>query len=186
MINQRIDLGENPGRLGTAHPNLVPYQAFPTADGFLMLAVGNERQYRVTVATMGLAALGDDERFNSNARRVENRDELIRLLEGRMRERTTNDWVSSFEKAGVPVGPINSIADILSEPYAKEREFVKSLSHATAGDTPTVANPVRFSATPVDYRYAPPVLGEHTTEILSDELGMSDEEIRELSAAGAI
>jgi crotonobetainyl-CoA:carnitine CoA-transferase CaiB-like acyl-CoA transferase len=135
---------------------------------------------------MGFEALADDERFRCNSARVENRADLIPLLGKKILERTTADWLATFAEAGVPAGPINSIADIFSEPYADERKLVKSLTHATAGKIPTVANPVRFSSTPVEYRRAPPILGEHTTDILAGELGMSNDEIQRLSAAGAI
>ena len=189
LANQNMNWllgGENPQRLGTAHPNLVPYQAFATLDGHLMLAIGNERQFRSAVAAMDLGGLADDDKFDCNSKRVENRRELIDLLEQRMREKATADWITTFGKADVPVGPINSIADIFSEPYANERGLVNSVVHAKAGDSPTVTNPVRFSATPVDYRYAPPVLGEHTSEVLEQELGMTTAEIERLSATGAI
>ena len=177
---------ENPGRLGTAHPNLVPYQAFATADGFLMLAVGNERQFRSTVVAMGLETLADDERFSRNAARVENRDALIGMLQNTMREKSTADWLEVFAGVGVPAGPINSVEDVFSEPYAAERALVQPVQHAVAGEVPTVANPVRFSSTPVGYRRAPPTLGEHTTDVLAEELGMNSDDIRKLAAAGAI
>jgi crotonobetainyl-CoA:carnitine CoA-transferase CaiB-like acyl-CoA transferase len=178
--------GETPGRLGTAHPNLVPYQAFRTADGHLMLAVGNDRQFRSCVVCLGNPSLADDERFASNENRVRNRVDLVELLSDGFASQDTNYWLGRLAACGVPAGPINSIEDVFSEPYADERPLTRTLQHTRAGAIPTVANPVRFSGTPVTYRNAPPLLGEHTVEILSGQLGMDEDEIESLAAAGAI
>lgn len=189
LANQNMNYlvgGVTPGRLGTAHPNLVPYQAFPTADGHLMLAVGNDRQFRACVECVGIPSLADDERFADNASRVLHRDELVGLLSNGFSAENTEYWLDKLAQCGVPAGPINSIAEVFSDPYASERQLARKVRHASAGDVPTVANPVRFSATPVTYRNAPPLLGEHTAEILSKELGLSDDEIEALADAGAI
>jgi crotonobetainyl-CoA:carnitine CoA-transferase CaiB-like acyl-CoA transferase len=189
LANQNMNYlvgGITPGRLGTAHPNLVPYQAFPTADGHLMLAVGNDRQFRACVECVGIPSLVDDERFADNASRVLHRDELVGLLSNGFSARNTEYWLDKLAQCGVPAGPINSIADVFSDRYASERQLERKVPHASAGDVPTVANPVRFSATPVTYRNAPPLLGEHTAEILSKELGLNDDEIEALADAGAI
>lgn len=189
LANQGMNFlvgGQTPGRLGTAHPNLVPYQVFATRDGHLMLAVGNDRQFRSCVTCLGAPAMADDERFRTNSARVVHRDSLVPLLADLFAQGDTDSWLQALNKDGVPVAPINSIATVFSEEYALERGFVQTLQHDTAGPIPTVANPVKFSATPVDYRHAPPSLGQHTTAILSQELGLTAAEIESLAMAGTI
>jgi formyl-CoA transferase len=189
LANQNMNYlvgGECPGRLGSGHPNLVPYQSFATRDGHLMLAVGNDRQFARLTDSLGLSDVASDARFCTNAARVANRGALIALLADAFRGRTTGEWLDELGRAGVPAGPINSIADVFSEDYAAERGLVQSLPHATAGHVPSVANPVRFSGTPVTYRQAPPMLGEHTRAVLRHDLGMSDESIDELVVQGVI
>jgi crotonobetainyl-CoA:carnitine CoA-transferase CaiB-like acyl-CoA transferase len=189
LANQAMNFlvgGECPGRLGTAHPNLVPYQAFPTRDGHLMLAVGNDRQFSRLVECLGLPDVANDARFSNNAVRVANRAALVSVMSDAFGQRDTADWLVSLEAAGVPAGPINSVEDIFTEDYATERALVQTMPHATAGQVPGVANPVHFSATPVAYRHAPPALGEHTRDILRQELGMSDADIDQLAADGVI
>jgi len=189
LANQNMNYlvgGESPVRLGTAHPNLVPYQAFPTADGHLMLAIGNDRQFRACATCLDCSELATDERFLSNALRILHRDELVRLMTDCFATNTTGHWLKALAECGVPAGPINTIDEVFSEPYASERAFVKTLPHAAAGEIPTVANPVRFSENPVSYRLAPPLLGEHTGEILAAELGLSEADIAALAEAGVI
>jgi formyl-CoA transferase len=189
LANQNMNFlvgGMVPGRMGTAHPNLVPYQAFATSDGHLMVAVGNDRQFRACVECLGCADLADDTRYASNSARVANRHQLIGLLSACFINEGTRVWLDRLSAAGVPAGPIKSIADVFTEDYAAERGLVHTLPHSTAGEIPTVANPIGFSQTAVSYRRAPPVLGEHTAEILTEELGLSDEEIAALARAGVI
>jgi crotonobetainyl-CoA:carnitine CoA-transferase CaiB-like acyl-CoA transferase len=189
LANQNMNYligGMVPGRQGTAHPNIVPYQVFATADGHLMLAVGNEVQFRTCVDVLGCPQLADDPRYMTNAARIENRRSLIDILAGKFVAQDTEHWLSELTARGVPVGPINSIADIFSAQYATERQLVRQLEHPLAGTVATVANPVRFSATPVQYRYSPPLLGQHTAEILANDLHYSQEEIAALSRDGAI
>ena len=189
LANQNMNYligGIVPERQGTAHPNIVPYQVFATANGHLMLTVGNEAQFAACVAALGCAELATDARFMSNAARIENRRALIDTLADRFLARDTGYWLDVMSACGVPVGPINSIADIFSEPYASERQLVRQLAHPVAGEVATVANPVRFSATPVQYRRAPPLLGQHTVEILENELHYSAQEIAALKRDGAI
>lgn len=189
LANQAMNYlvsGEVPKRLGTAHPNIVPYQSFATRDGYLMLAVGTDRQFRACVDCLGCPALADLPEYASNARRVENREALVSLLAKRFRERDTADWIGVLQAARVPAGPINDLAEVLSGEYAEARELVRSLPHPTAGRVPTVANPVTFSRTPVEYRCAPPVLGQDTIPVLRQELGLNDEDIRDLRQAGVI
>ncbi len=189
LANQAMNYligGETPVRRGTAHPNLVPYQTFASSDGHFTLAVGNDRQFAACVQCLGLPELATDPRFIRNADRVLNRVALIRLLEDKFRERPTTYWLETFEAADVPVGPINTIADVLSDAYAEERGLVKSMQHALDPALPTVANPVLFSRTAICYGSAPPLLGEHTGEVLRDWLGYSTIRIEELAASGAI
>jgi crotonobetainyl-CoA:carnitine CoA-transferase CaiB-like acyl-CoA transferase len=178
--------GQSPGRLGNAHPNIVPYQTFKTADGDMILACGNDNLFRKFCAVAGCAELASDARFASNGKRVENRAELTRLLDDIVRRRTTRDWVEALEVAGVPNGPINSIAQVFAEPQAIARGLQFELPHASAGKVALVRSPMRFSETPLEHRLPPPLLGEHTDEVLRGLLGRSDAQIAQLRAAGAI
>ena len=189
LANQNMNYlvgGLVPGRQGTGHPNIVPYQTFATADGHLSLAVGNDRQFRSCMECLGLEALSEDPRFSDNASRVANRDVLVPLIAEKFREQPSASWLSRLGASGVPAGPINSIEDVFTEEYAAERQLVRRLSRSGADDIPTVSNPVRFSATPVSYRIAPPALGAHTHAILTTELGYSEEQIIALYESGAI
>jgi formyl-CoA transferase len=189
LANQNMNYlvgGVNPQRMGTAHPNIVPYQTFATADSYLSLAVGTDRQFRDCMHCLGLAALANDQRYSDNASRAQNRDSLVSLMAEAFSKANAAVWLEKFAACGVPAGPINTIEDVFSEPYATEREMVRQIDRPDAGDIPTVANPVRFSATPVSYRHAPPMLGQHTDEILSADLGYSRERIEALRRSGAI
>ena len=183
LANQNMNYlisGQPPGRMGTAHPNLVPYQAFATADGTLMLAVGNDRQFADCAACVGAAHLSGDPRFSQNSARIENREVLVELLQTEFRKRPTGDWLAELRRRGVPAGPINDIHEVLGNDYAKERQLVHYVEDSRGQKVPTVANPVDFSLTPVGYSTAPPRLGEHTDEVLRDWLGYSDQSIAEL------
>lgn len=178
--------GDVPRRLGNAHPNIVPYQSFRTGDGYLMLAVGNDRQFRVCAECLGCPELAESPKFATNAARVEHRRELVDILAERFRRDATSAWTEKLRRCGVPAGPINDLADVLSGGHAQERELVRQLHHATAGTIPSIANPVRFSATPVCYDRAPPTLGEHTHAVLREDLDYAEDAIRALVEAGAI
>ena len=189
LANQNMNYlvgGMVPERQGTAHPNIVPYQVFATANGHLMLAVGTDAQFKACVEALACPELATDPRFMTNAARIENRQALIATLADKFVARDTGHWLELMTACGIPVGPINNIADIFSEPYAIERQLVRQLAHPVAGEVATVANPVRFSATPVQYRSAPPMLGQHTAEILGNELNYSPQEIAALLRDGAI
>ncbi|MBJ89527.1 MAG: CoA transferase [Woeseia sp.] len=189
LANQNMNYligNENPGRLGTSHPNLVPYQAFSTSDGHLVLAVGTDRQFMVLMRTLGLDECAEDPRFMTNADRVENRELLVPKLVKVFKQKSTADWLQKLTAKGVPAGPINTIAQVFSDSYAKERKLVRMVKHRDAGVIPTVANPVRFSHTPVSYRNAPPVLGEHTVEVLTKELGLTDQATQQLIDSGVV
>ena len=178
--------GQPPKRIGNLHPNIVPYQPFRTQDGAVILACGNDNLFRKFCEASGQAALAADARYATNGKRVENRAELTRLLGEVFRRRTTADWVDLLEKAGVPNGPINDLAQVYAEPQVKARAIRVDLDHPVAGKLPTVASPMRFSGTPVEYRRGPPVLGEHTAEVLRSLLGKSETEVARLRAAGII
>jgi crotonobetainyl-CoA:carnitine CoA-transferase CaiB-like acyl-CoA transferase len=189
LANQAMNYlvgGEVPRRLGTAHPNIVPYQSFATSDGHLMLAVGNDRQFRACVECLGVPELADTPEYSTNEARVRHRRELVALLAARFKSDTTALWTERLRRCRVPAGPINDLDRVLSGAHAEERALVRHLPHATAGALPTIANPVSFSATPVRYELAPPTLGQHTQSILREELGYSEDEIRALGRAGAL
>ena len=189
LANQNMNYlltGTPPGRRGTAHPNIVPYQAFQTADGTLMLAVGNDRQFANFCASLGCPEIADDPRYSVNSARIENRDELIQIIAERLRGETTAYWLDQFASLHIPAGPINNLAQVFSDPVVAERRIVRKLNHSLAGEVPTVANPVQFSDTPVEYKLAAPVLGQHTAEVLKNDLGYSDDEIAQLYDSGAI
>ena len=189
LANQAMNYligGETPVRRGTAHPNLVPYQTFASSDGHFTLAVGNDRQFKACVECFGQGELATDPRFRRNADRVINRDALIPILEGEFRKYPTAHWLTTFASADVPVGPINSVAEVLSDAYAAERDLVRHLEHALEPALPTVANPVNFSRTAISYGAAPPLLGEHTAEVLRDWLGYSKNRIEDLADSGVI
>jgi crotonobetainyl-CoA:carnitine CoA-transferase CaiB-like acyl-CoA transferase len=178
--------GEPPRRIGNLHPNIVPYQPFRTKDGEVIVACGNDNLYRKLCEAAGCAALASDPRFATNGRRVENRAELTRLLGEVFSGRTTQEWVQLLEAAGVPNGPINNLAQVYEEPQVKARGIRVELEHPVAGRIPTVASPMRFSGTPLEYRGAPPTLGQHTDEVLRGLLGKPQAEVARLRAAGVI
>ncbi|MEK7437052.1 MAG: CaiB/BaiF CoA-transferase family protein [Pseudomonadota bacterium] len=178
--------GKPPKRIGNLHPNIVPYQPFKTADGDVILACGNDNLFRKFCEAAGCAELADDARFASNGKRVEKRAEMTRLLQDIMLKRSTRDWVELLEAAGIPNGPINDLAQVFGEPQVKARGIKVELDHPVAGKLPTVASPMRFSATPVEYKLAPPVLGQHTEEILRGLLNKTDAEVAKLKADGSV
>ena len=178
--------GKPPTRIGNLHPNIVPYQPFRTSDGDVIIACGNDNLYRKFCAAAGCAGLADDPRFATNGKRVENRAELTRLLAEVFRKRSTREWVELLEVAGVPNGPINDIAQVFEEPQVEARGVRMELPHSAGAMLPMVASPMRFSATPLEYRRAPPLLGEHTEEVLRGLLGKSEAEIAALRAEQVI
>lgn len=178
--------GSVPQRHGTAHPNIVPYQSFTTADGELMLAVGNDAQFTACTACLGVPELAGDVRFTSNAARVQNRKALVALLAECLVTRPTAEWLDEFKLHGVPAGPINDLGAVFDDPHVVDRKLVRHLAHTAAGQVPTIANPVWFSESPVDYRSAPPTLGQHTRDVLQNVLGYSTAKIAALADAGAI
>lgn len=174
LVNQAMNYfatGRSPQRLGNAHPNIVPYQDFPTADGYIVIAVGNDGQFVRLCEAMGRPELAREPRFANNAARVGNRGTLIELLSAASVKQTTDAWIEILEAAGVPCGPINALDAVFSDRHVRERGLAVRVPHPTAGMVSQVANPLRLSATPVTYRHAPPTLGQHGREIVEDWLG---------------
>ena len=153
--------GQVPQRLGNAHPNIVPYQAFATADGHCIVAVGNDGQFRNFTRVLGREELADDQRYASNRARVENRDSLVPLLQEAMLQRPRDAWLAEFEAAGVPAGPINNVDEVFADPQVLARGMRVTLPHPDNPSLEVVGNPIKLSRTPVEYRQAPPRLGEH-------------------------
>ncbi|MGE6212665.1 CaiB/BaiF CoA transferase family protein [Comamonas aquatica] len=180
--------GQAPGRAGNIHPSLAPYQDFPSRDGNVLLAIGNDGQFARFCEACGHPDWAQDARFATNTARVQHRAELLERLLPVMRTRTTAEWIALLEDKAVPCGPINTVAQAFDDPQVRHRRIARTLPRQ-AGDgiaqVATVANPMRLSATPVSYRRAPPSLGQHTQEVLH-ELGLSEERIRALHAARAI
>lgn len=188
LANQALNYlvsGQVPQRMGNAHPNIVPYQDFPSADGYLIIAVGNDAQFARLAAVLDHPEWADDPRFATNAARVAYRDLLIPLIAAETRRRPTAHWVAALEEVGVPCGPINDLAAVFADPQVIAREMHRSLPHPLAGSVPQVANPIRFSRTPVTYRNAPPLLGADTNAVLT-AVGYSCEEIGALREKGVI
>ena len=189
LANQAMNYlvgGTVPQRLGNAHPNIVPYQDFPTGDGYMIIAVGNDAQFARLCVELGLPELAQDSRFSTNPQRVVHRALLIERLCGVTRSRSTAHWIAALENAGVPCGPINSIDAVFADPQVRARAMQVQLPHPVSGSVPLVANPLKFSETPVTYRMAPPTLGAQTREVLMDRLGMTTEDIERLRAARII
>ncbi len=189
LANQALNYlvtGKPPGRRGTAHPNIVPYQAFATKDGYLMLAVGNDRQFAAFCEVAGQAALAGDKRYSTNAARVKNRLALVATIDKLCRQKTTKSWLKTLTLAKVPCGPINNLAEVFKEPQVQHRKLRFDLPHSLGGKVPQVRNPLLFSRNSLEYRNPPPLLGEHTAAVLAAELGLSEAEILSLKTDGAI
>ena len=189
LANQAMNYlttGVAPQRLGNAHPNIVPYQDFPTADGDFILTVGNDSQFRKFTEVAGRPELGGDPRFATNKLRVANRAELVPLIRQLTVFKTTAEWVAQLEAVGVPCGPINDLAQVFADPQVRARGLAMHLPHALAGLVPQVASPIRLSETPVEYRNAPPLLGEHTQQVLERVLGLDAGVVEGLRRSGVL
>ena len=178
--------GEIPKRFGNAHANIVPYEVFPSADGHIILAVGNDSQFASFCRVAGRPELAEDPRFATNPERVKHRPVLVPIVQGIVKERTSHDWIESLEAASVPCGPINNMREVFENPQVRHRGMRVEIPHPAGVPCPTVASPMRFSATPVDHSVPPPVLGQHTREVLGGVLGLGGAEIDALAAAGVI
>jgi len=178
--------GEPPQRYGNAHPTIVPYGAFRARDDYFALGVGNDVQFRKLCGVIGRPSLTDDPRFATNPARVQNRDELIPLLQAEFEKQTSFHWLEKFAEVGIPSGRIKSIDQVLNDPQVLHRRMVVEMDHPKAGKVKLLGIPYKFSETPASVRFNPPLLGQHTQEVLSLMLGMSAGEINALHAAGVI
>ncbi|MDP9065643.1 MAG: CoA transferase [Pseudomonadota bacterium] len=189
LANQAMNYlvsGEPPQRLGNAHPNIVPYQDFPTSDGYLIIAVGNDTQFARLCTALQIEEVARDPRFATNQNRVQHRAVLIERLCAATRTQSTAHWVEVLEWAAVPCGPINTLDAVFADPQVRSRGMQIAMPHPTSGTVALVANPLRLSQTPVSYRNAPPLLGAQTADVLAERLSMSVEEIAKLRADGVI
>ena len=178
--------GVAPGRAGNAHLNIVPYQVFPCADGHLILAVGNDGQFRKFCGVAGRREWAHDARFATNAARVRNRETLVPLIDAVMRTRTQRDWLAALEAAGIPCGPINRLDQVFADPQVLARGMRVDLPHPLAGTVPQVRAPLVLSKTPLAYEAAPPLLGQHTASVLAQRLRLADGAIADLAARSIV
>jgi formyl-CoA transferase len=178
--------GDTPARYGNAHPNIVPYQAFEASDRWFALAVGNDLQFARLCAMLNMSALANDPRFATNPKRVENRESLISILGMAFRSERADFWLSRLLKAGIPCSPINTIDQVLRDDQVRARGMVLEIPHPTAGTIQLVASPLNLSRTPIAIKAAPPLLGQHTHEVLSNILGYDDMELDNLRSEGVI
>jgi formyl-CoA transferase len=181
-----LNSGKPPRRWGNAHPNIVPYQTFACADGHLIVATGNDGQYQKFVEAGGRPDLAADPRFATNPLRVQNRDALVPLLAGMVRARPRDEWIAMLEAVGVPCGPINDVGEVFTNPQVQARGMAIDMPHPSAGTVKLVRSPMKLSATPATSELAPPLLGEHTGEVLRGVLGKDEAEIAALRAKGVI
>lgn len=189
LANQAMNYlttGKAPTRMGNAHPNIVPYQNFPTADGDMVLTVGNDQQFARLCKVLGHPEWASDERFATNRERVANRKELIPRLRQATVMRSTREWVEIMESSGVPCGPVNTLDEVFDDPQVLARGMKQTIVHPDLGDVPIVGNPIKLKLTPVTYRTAPPLLGEQSVRILQHVAGLSSEQIEGLRARSVI
>ena len=178
--------GEVPRRMGNAHQAIVPYHVFAASDEFLIVAVGNDAQFARFCEVVGEPGWAADARFAANPQRVRNRDLLVGLIAERLRRRPAREWLAALEEAGVPCGPINDLAQVFADPHVRHRRMEVRAPHAAAGEVRMVANPMKFSQTPIPHDRPPPLLGEHTDEVLRGVLGYDDARIAELRRSKAL
>jgi formyl-CoA transferase len=186
MNTNYLASGNPPKRWGNAHPNIVPYQTFATSDGHIIVAVGNDGQYRRFIEAGGRPELANDDRFATNPMRVRHRDTLVPLLAEMVKTKTKQEWIDVLEAAGVPCGPINTLGEVFDNPQVNARGLRIDLPHPTGGKVKLVGSPIKMSATPPCYDMPPPMLGQHTEEVLRDLLGQSEEEIADLQNRGIV
>jgi len=178
--------GENPVRLGNQHPNIVPYQVFATEDGHIVLSIGNDPTFQRFCESFGLADLPADPRFATNAARVQHRQLVTDTLAPVMRQHSTAWWVERLEALKIGCGPINRLSEVFADPHVVARNMVVEMAHGSGATVKVVANPVKLSETPADYRLPPPLLGEHTDQVLSEQLGFDAATLAGLRAQGVI
>lgn len=175
-----------PQRMGNGHPNAVPYQDFPTKDGYMILAIGNDGQFARFCRAAGRAEWAEDPRFSTNPERLAHREELLTLMRELTVQRGTREWVALLEQHAVPCGPINTVADVFEDPQVRARGMQIAMQHPQAGDVPLVASPIRLSDTPVTYRQTPPQLGQHTDAVLRERLGLAPQAVAALRQKGVL
>ncbi|MEY4730862.1 MAG: hypothetical protein RL020_2020 [Pseudomonadota bacterium] len=180
LASNYLVAGKIPQRMGNAHSTIVPYQSFECADGHMILAVGNDSQFAKFCDIAHATEIKNDVRFTTNSERVKHREVLVPLLEKIIKQRKRDDWLAALEPAGVPCGPINNMQQVFDNPQVKHRDVRVDVPHALSDTVPLVANPIKFSATPIEYKKAPPMLGQHTEDILRTLLNLRDEEIQTL------
>jgi len=186
QISGYLVSGNIPKRYGNAHPNVVPYQVFPCKDGHIILAVGNDSQFASFCNVAGRPELAEDERFRLMTGRIVNRDALIPLIAEIMKQRGMHEWIEVLEAANVPCGPINNMQQVFEDPQVQHRGLKVEIPTSAGVPCPTVASPMRFSETPVEYTVPPPTLGQHTQEILQGLLGMDRQAVDALAAKGIV
>ena len=178
--------GVAPKRLGNAHPNICPYQCFPTLDGYIVLTVGNDSQFVRFCSVVGREEWSSDARFSSNPARVTNRDILVPMIAELFLSMPTNEWLALLDKADVPCGPVNTIKDVFADEHVQARGMQVELKHPLSGTVPSVASPMNFSRTPIKYRDPAPLLGQHTDDVLTNLLRLSEEQIKSLKESSII
>lgn len=178
--------GRVPIRWGNAHPQVVPYEVFPVADGHVILAVGNDAQFERFCKVAGRPELAEEPRFRTMSQRIVHRAELVPIIREIMRTRTKREWIEALEAANVPCGPINDMKEVFEDPQVRHRRLRVDMPHPSGAAAPLVASPLRLSKTPVEYRLPPPLLGEHTEDVLKRLLGKTDAEIAQLRRAGVV
>jgi len=178
--------GENPVRLGNQHPNIVPYQVFPTADGHMVLSVGNDPTFKRFCEAFNLTHLLEDARFATNAARVSNRDIVTDTLTPVMRQHPTAWWIEQLETLKIGCGPINRLSEVFADPQVVARNMVLEMAHGSGQTVKVIANPVKLSESPADYRIPPPMLGEHTDSVLAERLGLDAVTLATLREKGVI
>lgn len=177
--------GRNPNRYGNAHANIVPYQSFQASDGWLVVTVGNDKQFEAFCRMIARPELSTDDRFSTNSARVQNREALIPMLKPLFLEKTVSEWLSLIGDQ-FPCGPINNFEQVFSMPHVKERGILVEMEHPTIGVLPLVGSPLKMDGTPVEYRLPPPLVGQHTKDILMEALGFSKEKVAELTQRGCL
>ncbi|MBN8928153.1 MAG: CoA transferase [Rhodospirillales bacterium 69-11] len=189
LANQGMNFlatGENPPRLGNQHPNIVPYQVFPTADGHMVLSIGNDPTFKRFCEAFELTHLLEDPRFATNAARVQNRQFVTDTLTPVMQQHPTGWWIERLEALKIGCGPINTLSQVFADPHVVARDMVVEMPHASGQSVKVIANPVKLSETPPDYRFAAPLLGQHTDEVLGEQLGLDSAAIAALREKGVV